>query len=794
VTGPEPTGGQGDPGRASDDLESGFVDIAHSAASHPVQIGPYQVVGLLGGGSMATLYVANKVCRFGQVHRNVIKRVNRARPDASMLQEMLLDEARAMAYFDHPNLVALQDVGEDEQGAYIALEFVDGTDLKRVNARLRTRREALPFELACFVVAEVLRGLHHAHTANDHDGTHLDIVHRDVNPSNVLISRSGHVKLTDFGVVRMKERVQQKTEPGLVKGKYAYLAPEYIAGGPCSVRTDLYAAGVMLFELLTGRECYTGRSAYEVMWKIVNKGVPLYRLDREGVPEDLRRIVERATAMDPEQRYREAQDMANALEAWMVRNRRHATPWVLSVFFERHHLIPGPQERPPPMIPLANLHDALADSAGSAAEPPSAPSVGPIELGDPGTAAPEPEPLPQPLRPPSTEEPGRSRAFTVSTSQEAASSWSEPTPARDDGLEMRDPHVGELTPMPELDEVPLDPRLPARALTDGGEVAVTPSADDQPTQEVAEVETETDAPAADAEPAEPSAEASPDSETHDEVEVESEDTRDDGIAIELGQPTAEALASALASTADLPPSEQDTQEAVPPNPAPTVEDESDQATADLHEASVPEGVPASGKLEDHPAVDVLEAYSEGQASGVLEFRCGLIWKRVRLDEGNPTGITSNMGMELIGEHLVKARLITREQLDQALEDSERSARSLTQTLLDQGALDKERLAVELGNNLSARLQEVLEWRWGTFEFKDRPVPAADILPRLDLDALLSTARQKREESHAPGREQELSDSLNPHRRLKEALKVARSIADSSGKGRVDRPWRTDSRD
>ncbi|MGF1509067.1 MAG: serine/threonine protein kinase [Myxococcota bacterium] len=870
-----PTGGQGDPEQASahDDLDSGFVDIARSPASHPVSIGPYQIVGLLGGGSMATLYVANKVCPFGYVQRSVIKRVNHSRSDASMLQEMLLDEARAMAYFDHPNLVSLQDVGEDGHGAYIAMEFIDGTDLKRVNARLRSRREALPFELACFIVAEVLRGLHHAHTATDPDDTPLAIVHRDVNPSNVLISRTGHVKLTDFGVVRMNERVQQKTEPGLVKGKYAYLAPEYIAGGPCSVKTDLYAAGVMLFELLTGRECYTGRSAYEVMWKIVNKGVPLYRLDREGVPEDLRRIVERATAMDPEQRYRGAQDMANALEAWMVRNRRHATPWVLSVFFDRHHLMPGEHDRPAPMMPLANLQDAVQSDRSavpSTAEPEGPSAEGdwtpppPISVESPRASAPPSRRAP----PPRADTGGRARGFTVSTTKPAPAESAAPDrleeSARPDdaSLEMRDPHIGELTPMPAMEQLPPDDRIPNRAMDESGQQVILvpggderadegvedalaqtaetlemtakdedgeaeqsgepdPTVEPQPEREAREL-AQTQAPESpidaldepstvepgplagngiepnqgEVEPgaAEPPAEAPPAEPDLVPFEAQGDDLDSDAQPEAADPEAAEALKHALASAADLPPDEEEEARAPDPGDASPADRYAEASTVDLAQAKPEANTPRSGKLEDYPAADIIDAYCQQDRSGILEFRCGLIWKRVRLDRGRPTGITSNMGMELIGEHLVKARIISRDQLDQALEDSERSARSLTQTLLEQGALDRERLEVELGNNLSARLQEVLEWRWGTFEYTDKPVPSAEIEPRLDLPALLETARRKRLEDQEGGREKEISDNLNPHKRLKEALQVARSIANSSGKGRVDRPWRSDSRD
>lgn len=649
---------------------------------------------------MATLYVANRVGRYGHVQRAVIKRVNRSRPDADLLQQMLLDEARAMAHFHHPNLVALLDVDEDQDGPYLALEFFEGTDLKRVNAKLRSRREALPFELGCFIVSEVLRGLHHAHRCTDSENRPLEIVHRDVNPSNVLVGRTGHIKLTDFGVVRMRDRVQSKTEPGLVKGKYAYLAPEYIAGAPCSVRTDIYAAGVMLFELLTGRECFTGKSAYEVMWKIVNRGVPLHRLEREEVPSDLKRIVERATAMDPDDRYASAQDMANALEAWMVRNRRHATPWVMAVFFERHSLLPSVRHRPPALVPLANLQDALPDVEDAVAEPSPAPDLpSSIDLREVRDNVSEVESARDPTTA-GTETAGdrRARGFTVSSSQP-------PTDEQDQWWEP--------TPVPEANEPP---------------------------PEMREEITFADATPMPAQPA--------------ELERSAEET-----VAAVAQPR-----RASAST--------------PGGPVPEV------SPID------PRSPPGSGRLEEYPAVDVLAAYAQGEHSGLLEFRCGLIWKRVRLDQGVPTGITSNMGLELIGEHLVKARIISRDQLDRALEESEVSARSLTQTLLQRGAIDRERLEVELGKNLAARLQEVLQWRWGTFEYQPRPVPAADILPRLDLASLLEEARQRSSDTHDEGRSAEGSDSLNPHTKLREALQVAKTIAGGSGKGRVERPWKS----
>lgn len=727
--------------------DGGFEGIS-GYSPVPQSVGDYQVVSRLGGGSMADLYLAKKISTFGFVHRAVIKQVKRSRSDYKQLQRMLLDEARATACFDHPNLIRMFDVGETESGIFVALEYVEGTDLRRVNAKLRQRKEALPFELACFVVSEVLRGLHHAHSAVGPDGKALDIVHRDVNPSNILIATSGHVKLTDFGVVRMRERIQQKTEPGLVKGKYAYLAPEYIAGEPSSVQTDLYAAGIMLFELLSGRECFSGNTAYEVMWKIVNKGVPMYRLNREGVPEDLQRIVQRATAMVPERRYATAQDFANALEAWLMRSGRHATPWVLSVFFNRHELFPKALEPEPAVPPLQRSAPAQVPKPSLQPEPSEQPALHPevqsksqarqvdgtltptpelafnfpgdfdLPILDPSdnrtpselqSASPAPPRHPLPTEPPSS----RPRTDDLHTDSGRPSSWGGRTP----------------TPTPRVDFEAPTPKTPDDAVTVPDQPLPTRGPRERPVADNAQ---------------DPRREPTP-----------------------VSNPPAERLSS-----------EAPRKVAGEAAPKPEAEPEPLDPSQPISE----------GKLEQLPAADVLERLTEEGKTGVVEFRCGLIWKRVTLVDGRPTGITSNMGMELIGEHLVKAKIIRRADLERALQASERDGRPLTMKLIENGALDKATLETELGRNLASRLQEVLEWRWGTFSYKEQAIEAPEILPKLDLGGLLEKARSVRG-TDPSGNGVSDGDPDSPQEKLQEALRVARSIAKSTGKGRVDRPWR-----
>lgn len=748
----------------------------------PSRVGDYEIVGRLGGGSMADLYIAHKTSQFGFVRRAVIKTVKRSRSDYKELQALLLDEARATACFDHPNLIALYDVGDSDYGLYIALEYVEGSDLRRVNSKLRQRKEALPFELACYVVSEVLRGVHHAHTATGPDGQPLEIIHRDVNPSNVLVATSGHVKLADFGVVRMRERIQPKTEPGLVKGKYAYLAPEYIAGEPCSVQTDIYAAGIMLFELLSGRECFSGNTAYEVMWKIVNKGVPMYRLIREGVPEDLQRIVQRATSMVPERRYNTAQDMANALEAWLMRSGRHATPWVLSVFFNRHSLFPDRTTEPPPPPPLQR----------------SLPSK-----------------VPKPSMRPEAASEQRQIHEQMQTSSTARIVDGSLTPAPDVAFSFPgDFDVPILAP--DLAEAPTDSSIARPAELDD---IPRPSVQDHRaglSQDVDVSFVSTPRPRVSSSAPEheiemhPSGLSIPAGPTIPNAPIVARDAPPPRMPPRSSSAPGNAMASELTTPAAIRTGPDVSDLAVRPPPASGAGVRNDSprkitAASDesgSHEpvlgrkkkekrpkASLPAGILRAGKLEDAPAAVVLRRLVDARAEGVVEFRCGLIWKRVFIANGTPMGITSNMGMELIGEHLVKARKISRSALDRALAASERTGQALTVTLLDQGAMDRDTLEDELGKNLAARLQEVLEWRWGTFEYREEVVANTDILPRLNLDELLRRATENRVHESSDGLDPADPGDDNPQKKLKEALRVARSISKSGGKGRVERPWR-----
>ena len=281
------------------------------------RLGEYVLVARFPSSAFCDVYLGYKPSHFNVVRRAVVKWVSATRADFERAREALLDEARAMSLLDHPCVVSVLDVADETHGTTLALEYVAGTDLRRVVRALHRRGARLAPPLAVFITIEVLRALAHAHAAHDPDGAPLNLVHRDVNPSNVLIAEDGDIKLSDFGTVLMSGRLQTQTARGMVKGKVRYLAPEYILDNIATQRVDLYSAGVMLFEMLTGKPCFSSDSPTSAMVKIVKEGLPYTDLSAAGVSSELISIIEKCTAREPNERPASARGMADRLEAWM---------------------------------------------------------------------------------------------------------------------------------------------------------------------------------------------------------------------------------------------------------------------------------------------------------------------------------------------------------------------------------------------------------------------------------------------------------------------------------------------
>src|ERR1700722_17730812 len=287
--------------------------MSPSQNSVPLRLGPYELIERVATGGMAEVYLARRAGPHGFQKVVAVKRILPQLARDADFVAIFVDEARMCARLSHPNIVQVFDFGEEDGELYMAMEFVDGTTGARLIRAAAAKSEALPLDVCLHVTLSVLRGLTYAHNARDDEGTPLNLVHRDVSPGNVLIDRSGAVKLTDFGIARASE-FERRTDAGQLKGKLGYMSPEQVVGRELDARSDLFTLGIVLAEMIILRPLFSGGTEMEVLLRI--RDADLSAIDRasERVPEDIRAVIFRALAKDPLMRYATAQAFADALE------------------------------------------------------------------------------------------------------------------------------------------------------------------------------------------------------------------------------------------------------------------------------------------------------------------------------------------------------------------------------------------------------------------------------------------------------------------------------------------------
>ncbi len=280
----------------------------------PFMLDRYSVLCPLGQGGMAEVFLAEVPGAQGFAKLYTIKRIKVAQESRQKLTRMLAEEAHLTHAVAHPNVVQVFELQDVDGQLFLVLEFVDGGDLFHLLQSLRKARLQLPWPVACHVLCCVLRGLHHAHRAVDAQGKVLGLVHRDVTPSNVLISRQGSVKLADFGVALARARLDTP-EQDAVMGKPAYLAPEAVQRGVQDAQGDVWGAGVVLWETLTARRLFVGVDVGEQVRAVVHGPIPPPSVLREDIPPELDALVALALHRDPTQRFPDARTFELALYA-----------------------------------------------------------------------------------------------------------------------------------------------------------------------------------------------------------------------------------------------------------------------------------------------------------------------------------------------------------------------------------------------------------------------------------------------------------------------------------------------
>jgi serine/threonine protein kinase len=305
-----------------------------SSIPAPLRLGPYELLRRIATGGMAEVYLARRAGPHGFQKLVAVKRILPQYTRDPDFVAMFVDEARVCARLSHPNIVQVFDFGEQDGELYMAMEYVEGTTGARLVRAAAARGDDIPLDVCLHVVLSVLRALDYAHSVRDDDGRPILLVHRDVSPGNVLIDRSGGVKLTDFGIARAAE-IERRTDAGQLKGKLGYMSPEQVVGRELDARSDIFTVGIVMAELLVLRPLFSGAQDLDVLMRIRDADVSV--IDRSGarIPDDVRAVLLRALSRDPSLRWPSAAAMIEAFEEVARRRRLQTGPSRLAAFVER---------------------------------------------------------------------------------------------------------------------------------------------------------------------------------------------------------------------------------------------------------------------------------------------------------------------------------------------------------------------------------------------------------------------------------------------------------------------------
>jgi serine/threonine-protein kinase len=289
----------------------------------------YKVLERIDAGGMAEVFKGTVTTIQGFEKLVAIKRILPNLTEDGRFVRMFLDEARIGLHLTHTNIVQTFDIGNASGTYFIVMEFVDGLNLKNVLNRVLQSGRSVPTEMAVYIAMEVCKGLSHAHELATPDGEPLGIVHRDISPPNILVSREGEVKITDFGLAKAAIQVET-TDPGVVKGKFGYLSPEAAQGEPVDLRSDIFALGIILWEIIAGRRLFLGRTDIETLEHVRMAEVPLLTTIKDDVPARLQEIILRALARDKNHRYRSAREFGSTLADYLFSQGRSVTSYDLA--------------------------------------------------------------------------------------------------------------------------------------------------------------------------------------------------------------------------------------------------------------------------------------------------------------------------------------------------------------------------------------------------------------------------------------------------------------------------------
>jgi serine/threonine protein kinase/predicted ATPase len=339
------------------------------------QFGKYSLIRKIGTGGMAEVFLARTTVAQGLNKTLVIKKIHTAYARSRQFVTMFVDEAKIALGLNHPNIVQVFDFGAVADTYFLAMEHVEGIDLLQLLQEAAKARQRLPYGLSAYIVQQLAKGLDYAHRKADEFGEPLGIVHRDVSPQNILLSWDGSVKIVDFGIARARDVHE---EEGVIKGKYAYMSPEQARGEPVDCRSDVFAAGIVLFELVCARPLFHGKSK-DTLERVRAGGIPRPGELAPELPETLERIIMRALAFHRADRFQTARELQQELGRFQLEWGKRTGALIDSgslaqalaqlVPNERTVALPPPSESEPRVRAISDSDHAEPSEPGDASEP-----------------------------------------------------------------------------------------------------------------------------------------------------------------------------------------------------------------------------------------------------------------------------------------------------------------------------------------------------------------------------------------------------------------------------------------
>ncbi|NUN13077.1 MAG: protein kinase [Myxococcales bacterium] len=297
-----------------------------------VRFGKYQLLEKIGSGGMAEIFRAKMTGISGFEKILVVKRILPEFAANRAFVRMLVAEANMCSGLQHANIVQTFELGEFDGRPYIAMEYVHGKDLLKILHKRTRQQIRIPAEICLYIIAQACEGLDHAHNAKNAKGEPLNIVHRDVSPSNIIVSFDGDVKVMDFGVAKAHREGEQRTRAGVLKGKLGYMSPEQVVGADFDRRADVFALGIILYECLTLKRLFVGKSDLETLINIRDVRVEAKLQKHDYIDQGIKDVLRRALAKEPGDRFQSAAEFRQAIDDYLFEKRIRITNRVISEF------------------------------------------------------------------------------------------------------------------------------------------------------------------------------------------------------------------------------------------------------------------------------------------------------------------------------------------------------------------------------------------------------------------------------------------------------------------------------